>query len=129
MPVRAAKRATSPPSTRRPALRRSRFTCAVVLIGWSCPASYTRSVSTALEVTDLAKSFGAVHALSGLSLQVRPATVTALLGPNGAGKTTTIEICVGLQSADSGTARVLGLDPHRDRAALRARIGVMPQAA
>jgi ABC-2 type transport system ATP-binding protein len=53
--------------------------------------------------------------------------VLALLGPNGAGKTTTVEICEGFRRADSGTVRVLGLDPHRNAAALRPRVGVMLQ--
>ena len=51
----------------------------------------------------------------------------ALLGPNGAGKTTTIEICEGFRRADSGTVRVLGLDPAARRRALRPRVGVMLQ--
>jgi ABC-2 type transport system ATP-binding protein len=53
--------------------------------------------------------------------------VLALLGPNGAGKTTTIEICEGLRQADAGHVRVLGLDPARDSARLRPRVGVMLQ--
>jgi len=51
----------------------------------------------------------------------------ALLGPNGAGKTTTVEICEGFTTPDSGTVRVLGLEPTRSGAALRPRVGVMPQ--
>src|SRR5258708_12508509 len=54
--------------------------------------------------------------------------VTAVLGPNGAGKTTTIEVCEGYRRADSGTVRVLGLDPVRDARRLRPRIGVMLQS-
>ena len=80
----------------------------------------------ALEVDLLVKKYGSTTAVDGLSLTVRPATVLALLGPNGAGKTTTLEICEGFRRADSGTVRVLGLDPG-DRA-LRPRVGVMPQS-
>ena len=54
--------------------------------------------------------------------------VTAVLGPNGAGKTTTVEVCEGYRRADSGTVRVLGLDPVRDAKRLRPRIGVMLQS-
>jgi ABC-2 type transport system ATP-binding protein len=54
--------------------------------------------------------------------------VLALLGPNGAGKTTTVETCEGFRSPSSGTVRVLGLDPARDRAALAPRVGVMLQS-
>ena len=50
-----------------------------------------------------------------------------MLGPNGAGKTTTVEILEGYRRPDAGTVRVLGLDPDRDGAQLRPRIGVMLQ--
>ncbi|UFU08389.1 ABC transporter ATP-binding protein [Ruania halotolerans] len=53
--------------------------------------------------------------------------ITAVLGPNGAGKTTAMEICEGLQHADSGTVRVLGRHPHVDAGELRPRVGVMVQ--
>jgi ABC-2 type transport system ATP-binding protein len=71
---------------------------------------------------------GLVPAVTDLSLSVPAGTVTAILGPNGAGKTTTVEICEGFRRADSGTVRVLGMDPVRDAAALRPRVGVMPQS-
>jgi ABC-2 type transport system ATP-binding protein len=63
-----------------------------------------------------------------LTLVARHGEVTAILGPNGAGKTTTIEVCEGYRNADAGTVRVLGLDPARDGAALRPRVGVMLQS-
>jgi ABC-2 type transport system ATP-binding protein len=50
-----------------------------------------------------------------------------MLGPNGAGKTTTVEILEGYRRADGGVVRVLGLDPWKEGARLRARIGVMLQ--
>jgi ABC-2 type transport system ATP-binding protein len=50
-----------------------------------------------------------------------------LLGPNGAGKTTTVEVCEGFLRPDSGSVRILGLDPVADTDKLRPRIGVMPQ--
>ncbi|HEX5466174.1 MAG TPA: ABC transporter ATP-binding protein [Candidatus Limnocylindrales bacterium] len=53
----------------------------------------------------------------------------ALLGPNGAGKTTTVETIEGYRLPDAGTVRVLGLEPRRDRAALRGRTAVMLQRA
>jgi len=83
--------------------------------------------SPALEVRDLVKSYGGHPAVAGLDLEAPAGRVTAVLGPNGAGKTTTIESCEGLRRPDSGTIRVLGLDPSRDRAELRARVGVMLQ--
>jgi ABC-2 type transport system ATP-binding protein len=50
-----------------------------------------------------------------------------LLGPKGAGKTTTVECCEGYRTPDAGTVRILGLDPRRDAAALRSRVGLMLQ--
>ncbi|GLZ06707.1 ABC transporter ATP-binding protein [Actinomadura sp. NBRC 104412] len=82
----------------------------------------------AVELTELVKRYGATTALDGLSLRAAEGAVTALLGPNGAGKTTAIEICEGFRRADSGTVRVLGLDPVADGRALKARVGVMPQS-
>src|SRR3954447_18294338 len=81
--------------------------------------------SPTLEVEELVKRYGGRAVVDGVSLSVQPATVLALLGPNGAGKTTTVEICEGFRRPDTGTVRVLGLDP-RDQA-LRPRVGVMPQ--
>jgi ABC-2 type transport system ATP-binding protein len=82
----------------------------------------------AVEVTDLGKSYGPVHAVRGVSLRAERGAVTALLGPNGAGKTTTVEICEGYRRADTGRVRVLGLDPRADERALKPRIGVMLQS-
>jgi ABC-2 type transport system ATP-binding protein len=82
----------------------------------------------AVEVDRLVKRYGSKTAVDGLSLTVARASVTAVLGPNGAGKTTTVETCEGYRRPDSGTVRVLGLDPVADAAALRPRIGVMLQA-
>ncbi|MDQ0380851.1 ABC transporter ATP-binding protein [Amycolatopsis thermophila] len=81
----------------------------------------------AVEITGLVKRYGSKTAVDGLDLKMGRGRLLALLGPNGAGKTTTVEICEGFRRADSGTVRVLGLDPARDGAALRPRIGVMPQ--
>jgi ABC-2 type transport system ATP-binding protein len=83
--------------------------------------------SAAVEVCGLVRSFGTVRAVDGLDLLVQPATVLGLLGPNGAGKTTTVEVCEGFLRPDAGMVRVLGLDPITDSAALRPRMGVMPQ--
>ncbi|HEX7165009.1 MAG TPA: ABC transporter ATP-binding protein [Trebonia sp.] len=76
----------------------------------------------------MAKRYGATTAVDGLSLTAGRGEVTAILGPNGAGKTTTIEVCEGYRRADAGTVRVLGLDPARDAAKLKPRVGVMLQA-
>ncbi|MGW5903978.1 ABC transporter ATP-binding protein [Streptomyces althioticus] len=80
-----------------------------------------------VQVQALEKRYGTKTAVNGLDLAARQG-VTAVLGPNGAGKTTTVEICEGYRRPDSGTVRVLGLDPVRESAALRPRIGVMLQS-
>ena len=81
-----------------------------------------------MSVHGLVKRYGAVTAVDGLDLDLAPASVLALLGPNGAGKTTTVDVCTGFAAADAGEVRVLGADPAGAPDALRARIGVMPQA-
>ncbi|PJJ53599.1 ABC-2 type transport system ATP-binding protein [Mumia flava] len=81
----------------------------------------------AVDVRGLVMRYGETTAVDGLTLAVEPGTVTAVLGPNGAGKTTTIETCEGYRRPQAGTVRVLGLDPVRDAAALRPRVGVMLQ--
>lgn len=82
---------------------------------------------TAIEVQGLVRRYGERNVVDGLSFQVRRGEVLALLGPNGAGKTTTVEILEGYRSPTAGHVRVLGLDPVRDAAQLKPRIGVMLQ--
>lgn len=88
---------------------------------------YVAFENTALNIRHLTKSYGKLIALNDVSLEVPAAQVTAILGPNGAGKTTMMEICEGLITADSGTVEILGLEPIRDAAEIRARVGVMVQ--
>ncbi len=83
----------------------------------------------AILAEDLAKSFGDVKALGGVSLEARPATVLGLLGPNGAGKTTAVRILTTLLLPDTGRAEVAGMDVVRDAARLRTRIGLAGQSA
>jgi ABC-2 type transport system ATP-binding protein len=54
--------------------------------------------------------------------------VFGLLGPNGAGKTTTVEILEGYRTRDLGEVRVLGVDPGRERARLKRRVGIVLQS-
>ncbi|MFE4499927.1 ABC transporter ATP-binding protein [Rhodococcus sp. NPDC056743] len=90
-------------------------------------SSATRSSTPAVRIEGVVKSFDGVRAVDGIDLTVETAQVVALLGPNGAGKTTTVEMCEGFVTPDSGTVRVLGLDPIADSGEVRARIGVMLQ--
>jgi ABC-2 type transport system ATP-binding protein len=82
-----------------------------------------------ISVSDLAKAYGAVVAVDGVSLEVRRGEIFGLIGPNGAGKTTTMECLQGIRKPDRGTISVLGLDPVRGAAMLRQRIGVQHQEA
>ncbi len=84
-------------------------------------------MAPAVAVSALVKSYGPKLAVDGLSFTVEQGEVFGLLGPNGAGKTTTVETLEGYRRPDSGTARVLGLDPVGDRRSLTPRIGVMLQ--
>ncbi|QDQ97106.1 ATP-binding cassette domain-containing protein [Tomitella fengzijianii] len=80
-----------------------------------------------IEVRELRKTFGAVRALDGLELRVRPGEVHGFLGPNGAGKSTTIRVLLGLLRADpGGTVRLLGGDPWADATALHRRLAYVP---
>jgi ABC-2 type transport system ATP-binding protein len=81
----------------------------------------------AIVVEALNKSYGSNRVVDNLSFTVRAGEIFALLGPNGAGKTTTIETLEGYRAPDSGTVRVLGLDPLRQGRELKPRIGVMLQ--
>ena len=82
----------------------------------------------AVDVSDLVVRYGSVVAVDGLSMTADEGEVVAVLGPNGAGKTSTIETLEGFRRPALGTARVLGLDPIADHAALMPRIGVMLQS-
>jgi ABC-2 type transport system ATP-binding protein len=83
----------------------------------------------AIVVSALHKSYGDVHALAGVDLEVARGTVVGLLGPNGAGKTTLVRVLATLLKPDSGSARVLGYDVVADAAKLRERIGLAGQYA
>jgi len=82
----------------------------------------------AIEVFELTKRYAGRAVVDRLSFSVEEGEVFALLGRNGAGKTTTVEILEGYRTADSGRARVLGLDPVRDRGKLRPYTGQMLQS-
>jgi ABC-type multidrug transport system ATPase subunit len=74
------------------------------------------------------KTFGAeVRALDGITLSIPSGELVALVGPNGSGKSTLFKILYGITVPDAGHARVLGLDPRRDRVSLRAQIGYAEQ--
>ncbi|MEU0092888.1 ATP-binding cassette domain-containing protein [Kribbella sp. NPDC006257] len=95
------------------------------------PPTHARNL--AIEVAELVKTYPAarkkppVRALDGLTFSVPEGVVLGLLGPNGAGKSTAVKILTTLSRADSGTARVAGLDVVKDQQAVRLAIGYVPQ--
>jgi len=84
-------------------------------------------MEAAVEVRDVARTFGQVQALDGIDLSVAQGEFFGLLGPNGAGKTTLISIVAGLTRADRGSVRVLGHDVVTDFRSARRSLGVVPQ--
>jgi ABC-2 type transport system ATP-binding protein len=82
----------------------------------------------AVHVRGLVKTYSGVQAVNGIDLDIRRGEIFALLGPNGAGKTTTVEILEGYRSRDSGEVTVLGVDPARQRARLKPRVGIVLQS-
>ena len=82
-----------------------------------------------IEVQGLAKRFGAVRALDGVSFAAEDGRITALLGPNGAGKSTALRILWTVLKSDAGSASVNGIDVRENPEAVRRGIGIMPHNA
>lgn len=70
----------------------------------------------------------AFEAVKGVDLRVAEGEVFALLGTNGAGKTSTLDLLEGLATPSAGVVEIFGLDPYRDRAQVRAQVGIMLQS-
>lgn len=80
-----------------------------------------------IEVEGLAKHYGKVAAVDGVSFSVEESETFGLLGPNGAGKTTLMEILCGLRRLDQGRVTVSGFDLMKDSRKVRSMIGFCPQ--
>lgn len=86
-------------------------------------------MSTCIEVRNLTKSFSGRTVVKDLSFEVQKQEVFGLLGHNGAGKSTTIESILGLKKADSGSVKVFGKEPRKNRKEIFERVGVQLQAS
>jgi len=92
------------------------------------PALGARDGPEALVVgRGLTKRFGDFVAVDGIDFEIARGESYGLLGPNGAGKTSTMRMIACMSPVSGGVLRVLGMDPARDGARIRGRIGVVPQ--
>ncbi len=80
-----------------------------------------------IEAADLKKTYGSIIAVNGIAFSVRKGEVFGFLGPNGAGKTTTMKMIACVSPKGSGTLTVLGMDPDKEPAGIKARLGIVPQ--
>jgi ABC-2 type transport system ATP-binding protein len=85
------------------------------------------SRASAVKLTGVSKTFGAVRAVDGIDLSIAPGETVALLGPNGAGKSTTINMMLGLLEPTSGKIEMFGSSPQR--AVRDGHVGAMLQDA
>lgn len=81
----------------------------------------------AIQIRDIHKNFGQLHALKGVNLTIEQGEFFALLGPNGAGKSTLINILAGLTRPSSGSIQVLGHDVVTQYQQARQLLGIVPQ--
>ena len=86
------------------------------------------SAAPLVALSGISKTFGGVHAVENVSLDLNPGEVLGLLGHNGAGKSTLIKILLGLLPPTSGEASVLGLDAATQGLAIRQAVGYMPES-
>lgn len=80
-----------------------------------------------IQVKDIAKSYGGLKAVDGITFDINRGEVYGIIGPNGAGKTTLMEIMLGLRRQDGGTVTIQGLDSVRDHKKLVYRVGAQLQ--
>ncbi len=81
-----------------------------------------------IRIEGLAKRYGAVQAVSGVTFQAEDGKVTGLLGPNGAGKTTTLRMLSSLVQPDAGCASIDGIDVQKQPQAALRRLGMLPDS-
>jgi ABC-2 type transport system ATP-binding protein len=86
-------------------------------------------MSTSIEVDHLTKYFDSFLAVDHVSFEVEAGEIFGFLGPNGAGKTTTLRMLTNLTRPSEGTASILGMDTVRDSLAVKAVVGIVPEAS
>ena len=82
-----------------------------------------------IEAEGLAKSFGTLRAVDGITLNVARGEVLGFLGPNGAGKSTTMRLITGFLEPDAGRARIAGFDVQENPKEAKRRLGYLPEGA
>ena len=82
----------------------------------------------AVNLDDVSKSFGTIHAVKNLDLQIDVGTIFGFLGPNGSGKSTTMKMILGLLKADSGNLKVYGIDVSSNPWAVKKIVGYVPES-
>src|SRR5262245_48711517 len=80
-----------------------------------------------VQANNISKSFGDVHAVDGVSLQISPGEIYGLVGADGAGKTTTMRLLVGALKVDSGDINICGYDINRQTEQARSQFGYLSQ--
>ncbi|MFD2080068.1 ABC transporter ATP-binding protein [Actinopolymorpha cephalotaxi] len=113
---------TTPSSTARSRTNSSRTSRRRTASSGAFPAT----TGMAVHLSGLVKSYGHVHAVRGVDLDIAPGEVVALLGPNGAGKSTTVDMLLGLARPDQGTVSLFGVEPAQ--AVAQGHVGAMLQA-
>lgn len=86
-------------------------------------------MTLAIEINDLAKYFGEIKAVDGVTFSVQKGEVLGFLGPNGAGKSTTMKMITGFLTPTRGAVRVCGYDVAVDPISVKASIGYLPEGA
>ena len=81
----------------------------------------------AIQINNIHKQFGDLHALNGVDLTIKQGEFFGLLGPNGAGKSTLINLMAGLLKPTQGNIAIMGHDTVNDYQAARMSLGVVPQ--
>ncbi len=80
-----------------------------------------------IEACDLSKFYGPFVAVESVRFAIPRGQIVAFLGPNGAGKTTTMKMLTGYLAPSAGTARIAGLDVHKQRLEAARRLGYLPE--